>query len=913
MSSTIYDPARHNVVRVSSMRLLTRALGVSFFSLLSLALAYYAFLEMPQVHDLLFDAKPYVVQDVIYWAGFYFVGIFFWALPLVFTARLLLLQNFDIIGVDTEERFRFIVFRLPSMFAVFAFVAVLLGLWFATTNLPIPETSAGALNAAEIPLRQYLERHLIALFIATGGVLVLVIVRNFFLLGYGKQMEHLETVNPERFKRSLIRFEKLARNGNRVFVGLDMHLSAYKPDFLSMETWVAAQRVKVFMWRYMVWLTFVILALVLIHFISYSSFLEQAFSRISTGSKLDYVLGIVADTVSMKRAVFLFMVFGAWLPFVTFLALMSNRHQFPFIFAIFVAAIALTVFLSDGHDTRLITLKQPEQQAALKPITFNDSVSAWKEASGWVAKGCESLPAGSPGLADCPRPIIAVGEGGGSRAAFLFASVLGNLEDRSLDQLKNDPTARPFHKQLFAISSVSGSSVGAAFYVSALKTHEAARQQHLDALKTSLYLQRLWFLNVANAGTDSEKFLKDEVTYKDALQAALSNDFLSPVMMAYLARDVSTISRLPIVMDRAGAIEVAWEDTFNDIYGLKRDTSPLAAPLQTFSPSSGAWTPLLFLNATSMETGRRIIATPVKINTEIKPGKWLFQDTYDLHELICSAKEIGDLRTLDRIARLMPSIFSQAQGAVCNDGKPVSVDVRLSTAVSMSARSPFVSPHANIRDRNAQIVDSAVDGGYFDNSGAVTALEIASGIKAVDPRLKPFLLQISNEPEWFPERCQGTQRSAVVRPPLQDESDLKPLGTFGSLLTVNATRVARAYETIVQAPVIMRDLNDMPSDAQIYVCPQRKENFLLTKFTGLFGGSEREKSAARERRIMRKIKENTAEGWKSVSLSWWLSPPLQAYLDGQIYAPYNEAAHGCVLSLLTAKRAPGADGATSCR
>src|SRR5258706_3986428 len=125
-TSAAYNPAHHNLRRVSRIRLFLRALGVSFFSVLSVFIALYAFTELPQVQDLLFDARPRVSQEVIYWAGFYAIGIFIWALPLVYTARLLLLQNFDVIGIDTEERFNFYVFRLPSFYVVFAFVAVFL-------------------------------------------------------------------------------------------------------------------------------------------------------------------------------------------------------------------------------------------------------------------------------------------------------------------------------------------------------------------------------------------------------------------------------------------------------------------------------------------------------------------------------------------------------------------------------------------------------------------------------------------------------------------------------------------------------------------------------------------------------------------------------------------------------------------
>lgn len=898
MSETItdaaYEPNLHNPERASFARLLMRAMGISFFSLLSLAMALYAFATLPQVQDLLFDAKPYFVQELIYWAGFYIVGIFLWALPLVFTARLLLLQNFENIGVDTETRFRFIIFRLPSLYVVFAFIAVLLGIIAAATNLPTPSPDGG--NAAEGPLREYLERHLITLLLATFVVLVLVIVRNFFLLGYGKQMQSLETANPESFKRTLVRFEKLAHGRKADYDAMNLHLDELKPDFLSMETWVAAQRVKVFMWRYMTWVSWVILALVAAHFISYSDYVQGWFAT-AEASWLSDTLNMVSDTLSMKRALFLHILFGAWLPFVALMSLLSNRYQFPFISTTIVAAIGLTLFFSDGHDMRVLKFTKPEQMQT-KPVIFESAVQGWKAASGWNAKGCEQLAVNAPELRNCPRPIIVAGEGGGSRAAFLIASVLGSLEDESLDQSRRDPTARPFHKQLFAISSVSGSSVGAAFYVGALQKQNWVP---LAELKSSIYRQRLWFLNVANAGTPKEKFLHDTVTYKDALQATLSNDFLSPVMVGFLARDIPTISRLPMVMDRAGVIETAWEDAFNDVYGATRENSPLAAPLLSVAPGAKPddWLPLLFFNATSNETGRRIILTPVQITRPLKDGSILFSDAYDAHELLCSAKEPEDLRLLDKIARTLPSIFSPMSGIECVDSKPVSGDIRLSTAASLSSRSPFVSPHANIRDRNAQVVDSAVDGAYFDNSGAVTAVEIARGLKTTDERLLPFIVQVSNEPEWFPERCEDGSQFALMRPPLQDEADLKTLGTFGNVFTVNATRVARSYETIVQSPKQIAGMNGgLASGAQIYVCPQRKENFLWGKLTNLTTSDSRTRSIAKERNIRQTTSEQSAEGRKSVSLSWWLSPPLQAYLDAQVYSRHNKTARKCVLSLL---------------
>ena len=907
-TSPAYNPTVHNARRVSRVRLLLRALGVSFFSVLSLCIAFFAFYELPQVQDLIFDARPYWSQELIYWAGFYAVGIFIWALPLVFTARLLLLQNFDAIGIDTEARFKFYIFRFPSFFIVLAFAAVFMGVLTAADNLPVPQADGG--NKYEAPIRSLLETHLISLFIATAVVLILVVVRGVFLRGYGRSMERMENKDPEAYKKSLIRIEKLTRKTNRNLEDLDLHLTALKPDFLSNETWIAAQRVKEFMWRYMVRLTVFLLILVAIHFLSYWESVQRLFS-FSDFMSHSPVLDYIADTFYLKRATFLFVAFGAWLPFITILALLSNRYQFPFIATLVIVTVGLTLFIGDGHDVRVAKIT-PDQQSTLRPIAFADAVKNWKTASSWDAKGCEWLAENAPALANCPRPIIVAGEGGGSRAAFLLASVLGAIEDDSLDTSKH-PGSRPFHQQLFAISSVSGSSVGAAFFTSSLKTHPAS---NVEALKKALYRQRLWFPNVATANPDkaneakpegekiTRDFLSDHVTYKDALQAALSNDFLSPITISYLARDLLMLSRIPMVYDRAEILEISWEDAFNDIYGTTRDTSPLSSPLQAIAPTPAAWTPLLFLNATSNDTGRRIIVTPVKMTEPVGAGNALVIDSYDLHELLCSpyidpkTNAYPEISTLDEIARFLPLYFSPIAGATCENKKPTSIDIRLSTAAGASSRSPFVSPHANIRDRRAQIADSVVDGGYFDNSGVVTALEIANDLRAVDPRLKPFILQVSSEPDWFKDsKSCSLDGNPDDRPTIPDQADFRPIGAVTDLLTVNATRVARGYETILELPRQASQLNGgVPSTAQIHICPQPKENFVRKVIHSYSEPNTEVRAQKRSLHIRKKAQQELQ--YKSVSLSWWLSPPLQAFLDGQVYSNHNQKQRDCVISLL---------------
>ena len=100
--------------------------------------------------------------------------------------------------------------------------------------------------------------------------------------------------------------------------------------------------------------------------------------------------------------------------------------------------------------------------------------------------------------------------------------------------------------------------------------------------------------------------------------------------------------------------------------------------------------PALFLNGTSVEKGNRIITTNLLIRDN-------FLDAEDAAEKLSS--------------------YSQdATQATCH--------IPLSTAAHMSARFTFVSPAGHFADGSR-----IVDGGYFENSAATTAYEIATRLK----------------------------------------------------------------------------------------------------------------------------------------------------------------------------------------
>jgi hypothetical protein len=120
---------------------------------------------------------------------------------------------------------------------------------------------------------------------------------------------------------------------------------------------------------------------------------------------------------------------------------------------------------------------------------------------------------------------------------------------------------------------------------------------------------------------------------------------------------------------------------------------------------------------TSVEFGNRIIQSSLIIDEN-------FLDTEDAAEKLFSNEEHPTPRDLLK-------------------------DVRLSTAAHMSARFTYVSPAGRYRTDGSHVVD----GGYFENSGATTALDILRQVNEIiqsDQKkfhdIAPQIIRISNNP-----------------------------------------------------------------------------------------------------------------------------------------------------------------------
>jgi len=568
-----------------------------------------------------------------------------------------------------------------------------------------------------------------------------------------------------------------------------------------------------------------------------------------------------APPFGLERALLLPVLLVIWVPVLTSVCFLSNQLRFPFLTLFIVIGLSMSVVLGDNHDVELTSAQLPPAngplaQKRLEKLPLKNAIELWMR-----HHNCAQTPR------SCPPPLLIAASGGASRSAFYVATVLGELHDKpELFWPKNMPVnlrpSTPFDvtKQIFAISSVSGGSLGAAAFASLLRGTRANLFNGDPCNQTVLRKDKLLF-SVPEGFEEKNKF---NANWKNCLQAITAGDFLSPAMIAFTFRDNLAFSSLigqVTSTDRALALEQAWSRRVLKL----TERSHLKDPLLSFQPSAEQWMPLLLLNGTSVGTGKRLIASPLaasyKPTEKIDFAPYvtssperdggdvsrnnnklvaLFPDSLDLHQLL-NMEMAGDESWVQK---------EQSQHRLA--------DISLGKAVSLSARFPLISPHANLRTLDGTMIDRVVDGGYFDNSGMLSALELARAIEVLSNHaLKPVLIQISNHPVTLdldsPQRLrQSTPKLArfrcpdhsfINRTPAPTDHKFLPELTSVTSALLNA-RVARGSHAIAQA---------------YQALPERFIHFQVAGIKDEIGAN------------------------KKLSMSWWLSKSVQNALNNQIY------------------------------
>lgn len=250
--------------------------------------------------------------------------------------------------------------------------------------------------------------------------------------------------------------------------------------------------------------------------------------------------------------------------------------------------------------------------------------------------------------------VIVAGMGGGIRAAAFAEQCLEKMD-----------TIPHFREHVLALSTVSGSSVGAAVYVAGF---------HANNKKRAAAAERL-----------------------------LTRDFLSPLLAAMLSVDFWQ-EFLPFKVpawDRSRYFEDAlsngWDAELNSLGKQENNNGNLPSWTQgylSFFADSKHFRPLLFLNSTRVETGEKAVTSPLRLDGN---------PSFDVIDV------------LGRLGADMPfstAIHNSARFPYFSPGGVV--------------QRPAENGASD--ERNCGKLFTLVDGGYADNSGLATAMAIAQEI-----------------------------------------------------------------------------------------------------------------------------------------------------------------------------------------
>ena len=410
-----------------------------------------------------------------------------------------------------------------------------------------------------------------------------------------------------------------------------------------------------------------------------------------------FIWGLVSP-ISMGavfNALVLLMVWGAsFLPIGSAISYAGNKTGAPLLSMLLALAVLFSLW-NDNHAIRPLYSQTP---IGSRP-TVAETVHAWQ------LKHCRAKA--------CDPFILVATAGGGIRAGYWTGAVLGYLHDTNLN---NQNRKHDFEEQLFAISGVSGGSVGATVYRGIATAADEAECKH-KVLKCTLDV--------------------------------LSRDYLSPLSASLLYPDLlQRFLPRPWLPDRARTLEKSWEQGFKDVTG--KDT--LSQSLSGLGTTGQAW-PVLFLNATWSNNGRRIVASNLRYGDD-------------------KAFELSN----DQLNR-------------------IGYDLRLSTAAHNSARFPYISPAGSWRKgegddkTSGEIIGRLQDGGLFENYGAETALEVLRYAKSVmGDKFNPMVILISSDPS-LPEDLATSETGEVKNLAYEIMTTIR---------SVFATRVGRGAELASQ-------------------------------------------------------------------------------------------------------------------
>jgi hypothetical protein len=394
------------------------------------------------------------------------------------------------------------------------------------------------------------------------------------------------------------------------------------------------------------------------------------------------------------------------------IALLSGRIKaFLVLLLLIVVGVSNVVKFNEGSSVPPNPLPSKTASAAARapnPWTVQTAYLCWLDQRGIPTERVDAQKSSCG--PNRPKQLTAVK---GKYAVFIFGAEGGGIYTASaaaafLAKLEHDQPG--FARHIFAISAVSGGAVGAAVFQALDKSRYATKPVSSRSASGAAPT-----VNADDGTGGEEKCTRHAMaadagtTLIDKVAEIMQDDHFSPVVGSIFPEIFDARLQRPDALRASFEYSTFAQDTAagDELCGHF---------LSHWSPTSGA--PALVLNSTWVETGFRVAFAPFRL--------------HDLNESLYSFLDTS-----------MPNENCQNK----NDAQSC---VSLITAAGVSARFPGIMPPFSVKvqmpkgqETNEEHDDrrwNFVDGGYADNSGATTAMDIYRKLTELNRKLTELKL-----------------------------------------------------------------------------------------------------------------------------------------------------------------------------
>lgn len=350
-----------------------------------------------------------------------------------------------------------------------------------------------------------------------------------------------------------------------------------------------------------------------------------------------------------------------------------------------VFVIGWVVLLFNSTNTHAIVKSQVNNpKDYFRRQTIEDHFDAWYK---------ERIPIGNSSL----EVYLVSGQGGGSRAGYWFLSNMYELDKDS-----------GFYKNLYSISTVSGSSSGAQMFLASKKYYGSISPSDQQEIAKNIYTKN--YLSSALYGLLIGDFL-------ESLKGAVGEEERDRNYYFQKEEERAFINAHRMAGVKSIRKEKP-ENYFTRDYMYHYNKRPENKEYDT---------PLFFLNTAIIENGKKAVFSPVQLNAPLK-----------------FSNRVAGVKTPAPDYALF-TLYEDAYGIFRNCEWSLNKEIPMSACVNASQSFPIINAYSFLHG-----VGRLADGGVFENSGTSTTMDIyvtlKKHVKKEGYRVKFTLINILNGP-----------------------------------------------------------------------------------------------------------------------------------------------------------------------